>query len=744
MSEVPPDLRERKWRIQSIGKVDLLALSKLFSFSTSEQFDKFMQGVTPIQANLNHHGEVSLYEGQDRVRFSTWTIEQEKDTTKDPITEADFRLARQVETFYTNLMKEGTPKPALFLDFDGTVRDVVEDPARAHKGGFRAPYRPEEVDVYPQVADILEMWDEEGYFLVGATNQSGVGRGDLTEASAVECIEETVNQIGIGFPVFYSTSKKAANYKPRIGMGLEAIEEHGPFDLEESIMVGDNHRGGDENFAHNLGITFIHADDFFHLSKDQRKGRAAETFTSLNSEVFSADTFPTPSQPRRFLCVPEMTLFNTLFPNFHDKPTRETLNKKKVLELKTELRRVHLKVGGNKPVLINRLLEHYYKETFANLALNPRLPMEFAANWTDWTRGSDFVGSLDYLKLARLSAPLINAKIEESARAQPGGVIASNDLNSQHDLWRILSENPHLPPEIIEEHWGKWNMGLLSANPSLTPEIIEEHWNDEAEGLSEHWALRILAKNPSLTPEIIENHWGVWDKWLLVENHFALTTEIVENHWIELLPFISSAPAAYLPDNLDNPNDYDNLWAGTGIWPNLNPTWITPELIEKGWGHWGDVDYLGDNPALTMELIQKHLDEFDMNYLAKNPNLTFEFILEHHEKLKLDELGHNSNPEILAYLIETFAEYTEGRNSARYHIARNPNLTEELMEKHWEAWDYDDIARNPYVAPEIMEKHWDVLERYENRYILENPSLFPCAALTGPAGFPLGIVNWRL
>jgi HAD superfamily hydrolase (TIGR01662 family) len=290
MFDVPPDLRERKWRIQPIEQVVPLALSKLFLFSTSEQFDMFMLGVTTIQANLNHQGELSLYEGEDRVRFSTWTMEKENDTI-DPITETDLRLARQIETFYTNLMKDGTPKPALFLDFDGTVRDVVEDPARAHKGGFRAPYRPEEVEVYPQVSDILEMWDEEGYFLVGATNQSGVGRGDLTEASAVECIEETVNQIGIGFPVFYSTSKKAANYKPRIGMGLEAIEEHGPFDLDESIMVGDNHRGGDENFAYNLGIKFIHADDFFHLSKDQRKGRAAESFTTLNSEFFSEFAF---------------------------------------------------------------------------------------------------------------------------------------------------------------------------------------------------------------------------------------------------------------------------------------------------------------------------------------------------------------------------------------------------------------------------------------------------------------------
>ena len=265
MSDLPPDLAERGWKIKSISNSNILVLVKLFSFSDDKQFLEFSQAVNSLENNLNHHGELSIYEGLDRVRYAVFTHEPEPE-----ITERDFRLARQVETYYTNMMQEGVPRPALFLDFDGTVRDVVEDPARAMKGGFRAPYCPTEVEVFPQVADILEMWDENGYFLVGATNQSGVGRGDLTEGDAVECINETVNQIGIGFPVFYSTAKKTADYKPAIGMGLDAIEQYGPFDLSHSIMVGDNHRQGDENFAYNLGIEFVHANDFFHLTPEQQ------------------------------------------------------------------------------------------------------------------------------------------------------------------------------------------------------------------------------------------------------------------------------------------------------------------------------------------------------------------------------------------------------------------------------------------------------------------------------------------
>ena len=732
MSEVPPDLRERKWRIQAIGNADWVALSKLFPFSNSEQLEKFMQGVTKIQSALNHHGELSLYEGEDRVRFSTWTMEKENDTT-DPITETDFRLARQIETFYTNLMKEGTPKPALFLDFDGTVRDVVEDPARAHKGGFRAPYRPEEVAVYPQVADILELWEEDGYFLVGATNQSGVGRGDLTEASAVECIEETVNQIGIGFPVYYSTSKKAANYKPGIGMGLEAIEEHGPFDLDESIMVGDNHRGGDENFAYNLGITFIHADDFFHLSKDQRKGRAAESFTE---QTFHTEHYP------RFSCIPTTDLFDTVLPDvLTAPPTMQEFMGLKVVELKRRLKDKGLPVSGRKAELVSRLRE-FTLNPLRFLVDNPRLPQSVVeALWQsreesegEWE--TEWWGNTAFAK-ATMSASFINAKIEETAINTPfqsSHGLTEGELQSQHELWKYLSQNPYLPPEIIEQHWGKWNMGHLSANPSLTPEIIEAHWGDEGEV----WELHILSGNPALTPEIIEKHWGEWDKRALIRNHFALTPEIVENHWGQLLPHIQDAPEAYSSELSSH-----SLWAGTGIWPNLNPTWITPELIEKGWGYWGDVDYLGDNPALTMELIGKYLGEFGIYFLARNPNLTPDFIFNHHAS-EHDEFGSNPNPEILAYLIETFPEiYLEG-DSPRYNMGRNPNLPEELMEKHWSSWDNDDIARNPHLSPETMERHWRVLQHFTDEYILDNPSLFPCGKVAGPAGFPSGIINWRL
>ena len=93
MSDLPPDLAERGWKIKSISNSNILVLVKLFSFSDDKQFLEFSQAVNSLENNLNHHGELSIYEGLDRVRYAVFTHEPEPQ-----ITERDFRLARQVET----------------------------------------------------------------------------------------------------------------------------------------------------------------------------------------------------------------------------------------------------------------------------------------------------------------------------------------------------------------------------------------------------------------------------------------------------------------------------------------------------------------------------------------------------------------------------------------------------------------------------------------------------------------------
>ena len=142
MSQDTPDLTDRGWVAESVADSDQTFYTKLFSFSSESQYDSFMRALERRQQFLNSYGEVSLYEGFERIRFTTFNV----------------RLARNMETIYTNLQMVGESKRALFLDFDGTVRGVVEDPARAKKGGFRAPYCSTEVDVFPQVSDILQMW----------------------------------------------------------------------------------------------------------------------------------------------------------------------------------------------------------------------------------------------------------------------------------------------------------------------------------------------------------------------------------------------------------------------------------------------------------------------------------------------------------------------------------------------------------------------------------------------------------
>ena len=157
-------------------------------------------------------------------------------------------------------------------------------------------------------------------------------------------------------------------------------------------------------------------------------------------------------------CFPTMTLFNAVAPKFFDQFTREDLSKKKIPELKQQLRSEGLTVSGNKPELIKRLLEHYYQTPCQKFAQNPHLPAAFTENWTEWCQGT--VSDLEWIPTARMSAPFLRDKIEEWEQ----GDIKDYYLNK-------LSRNPHLPSEIIEEYWKKFDLyslrGHLSENPSL-------------------------------------------------------------------------------------------------------------------------------------------------------------------------------------------------------------------------------------------------------------------------------------
>ena len=153
-----------------------------------------------------------------------------------------------------------TPRPAVFLDRDGTLMEEVHycaDPAL--------------VRLFPGTAAALRRLTARGYLCVIITNQSGIGRGLLTEAQYHAVQAELLRQLGtqeeeenlelrnsggerkIVEPKGFKANSRGvdASYfcpdapptpshrrKPEPGMVLEAARDLG-IDLAQSWFVGD-------------------------------------------------------------------------------------------------------------------------------------------------------------------------------------------------------------------------------------------------------------------------------------------------------------------------------------------------------------------------------------------------------------------------------------------------------------------------------------------------------------------------
>lgn len=136
-------------------------------------------------------------------------------------------------------------RKAVFFDRDGTLcRD--------------ANYlnRWEDFELFSDI-DSLRSLKEQGYLLIGVSNQSGIGRGLVDEAFTRE-----VNQLFIdkyGFDDFFycphAPSECCACRKPEPGMLLDARLKH-RIDLKHSFVVGD--KDADMLLARMVGAKGIH------------------------------------------------------------------------------------------------------------------------------------------------------------------------------------------------------------------------------------------------------------------------------------------------------------------------------------------------------------------------------------------------------------------------------------------------------------------------------------------------------
>lgn len=121
---------------------------------------------------------------------------------------------------------------AVFFDRDGTLMEEV------HYCGD-----PAQVRVYPGVSEGLRRLKGAGFRIFIVSNQSGIGRGLITEQQYRAVQAELLAQIGDGLidasyfcPVAPGTPSRRR--KPEPGMLLEAAVEF-EIDLARSYMVGD-------------------------------------------------------------------------------------------------------------------------------------------------------------------------------------------------------------------------------------------------------------------------------------------------------------------------------------------------------------------------------------------------------------------------------------------------------------------------------------------------------------------------
>ncbi len=172
----------------------------------------------------------------------------------DEIVAAGFTVERAVHAGPArDLTHDGR---ALILDYDGTLR---HNPA-----GGTYPAHPDQVRLLPRRREVLRRYVEDGWLLLGVSNQSAVSRGEIDLATARACFARTNELLGLQIPVLFCPHGKerirCLCRKPMPGHGVQLAEEH-RLDPGRCLFVGD--RESDRQFAENVGFGFAWADDFF-------------------------------------------------------------------------------------------------------------------------------------------------------------------------------------------------------------------------------------------------------------------------------------------------------------------------------------------------------------------------------------------------------------------------------------------------------------------------------------------------
>ncbi len=145
---------------------------------------------------------------------------------------------------------------ALLLDYDGTLRRST--------GPAPFPLDPDHVEILPGRRQVLDRYVADGWKLLGVSNQSAIGKRQMTHEAVQACFERTNELLGHDIPVVYSPhpTHRAGVWdrKPMPGLGVQLIERY-RLDRRQCLMVGD--LDTDRLFAEHCGFEYRDQGDFF-------------------------------------------------------------------------------------------------------------------------------------------------------------------------------------------------------------------------------------------------------------------------------------------------------------------------------------------------------------------------------------------------------------------------------------------------------------------------------------------------
>lgn len=160
----------------------------------------------------------------------------------------------------------------LYLDLDGTVRKGFDE-----LGKF--VNKAEDVELFHRMPERLWSYKQQGWRIVGVTNQGGIATGQVTFEDVAAAIRRTQELSHNAFDKIMMCQHHPSAFdpeyrncfcrKPKIGMlvlGSMALQEEYPDEIYPphiALMVGD--RKEDEECANSAGVEFMNAADWRSL-----------------------------------------------------------------------------------------------------------------------------------------------------------------------------------------------------------------------------------------------------------------------------------------------------------------------------------------------------------------------------------------------------------------------------------------------------------------------------------------------